>query len=410
MLKPVKKALLLIQYQDSGMHILHWTFSAPQVELIAKEINMAIALMAAVVFARLARHFRREQLVYVVMTFFIALCVAYSIALADPGAVTAWLFYLSGDLFVTLNVAAFFVFLNDSEEPLSARKVYGLVGLGGVVGGFFGSGVIAANATQLNADMVALICAGAGIVILLIAYFCGYIVRHHPPRRAFRSALPAGRTVKDDGLLEGLRLVVRSPYLLNIAAIIALYEIISTLIDYQFTSTVVHFVAPDAIGRYLSQVYHFTNFSALVVQLFVTRYVLIRYGVGTALLFLPVSILICSGGFLVAPVLLLGSLLNTADNALSYSIQQSAKEVLYVPVVWHEKYQAKAFIDIFVLRLAKALAVVLSLALSALFAGFDNLRWLSLITLCLLGLWLLAVRQLSRDYQTHEHTPGPPTL
>ncbi len=44
-----------------------------------------------------------------------------------------------GDLFSTLMVATFFAFLNDSVRSDYAKRVYGLVGLGGVTGGVFGS-------------------------------------------------------------------------------------------------------------------------------------------------------------------------------------------------------------------------------------------------------------------------------
>ena len=54
----------------------------------------------------------------------------------------------------------------------------------------------------------------------------------------------------------------------------------------------------------------------------------------------------------------LAEFLNTADNAFSYSINQSAKEALYVPTTEDEKYKAKAFIDMFVQRAAKAVAVM----------------------------------------------------
>jgi len=43
-----------------------------------------------------------------------------------------------------------------------------------------------------------------------------------------------------------------------------------------------------------------------------------------------------------------GSFLDTADNGFSYSINQSAKEVLYVPTSSDEKYKAEAFIDMFI--------------------------------------------------------------
>ena len=65
---------------------------------------------------------------------------------------------------------------------------------------------------------------------------------------------------------------------------------------------------------------------------------------------MPMLILGASGLFLLMPILWMGSLLNTADNGFSYSINQSAKESLYVPTSTEEKYKAKAFIDMFVQR------------------------------------------------------------
>ena len=68
------------------------------------------------------------------------------------------------------------------------------------------------------------------------------------------------------------------------------------------------------------------------------------------------------------------------DNGFSYSINQSAKEALYVPTTRDEKYKAKAFIDMFVQRFAKALAVGVSLAITAVFQEFATIRWLTAFT------------------------------
>jgi ATP:ADP antiporter, AAA family len=128
------------------------------------------------------------------------------------------------------------------------------------------------------------------------------------------------------------------------------------------------------------------------VQIFVTGLAMSRLGVNRALLVLPVVVLAASVGFLALPVLWAGSLLSVADNGLNYSINQSAREALYVPTSRAEKYRAKAFIDVFVQRFAKALAVGLGLLLSAAFTEFDDVRWLSLATVLLVGLWIAAAR------------------
>ncbi|MEE9168753.1 MAG: Npt1/Npt2 family nucleotide transporter, partial [bacterium] len=148
---------------------------------------------------------------------------------------------------------------------------------------------------------------------------------------------------------------------------------------------------PD-IGKQFATVYAISNIIAMIVQLFLTSYVMTRFGLKTALLVLPVAIFLGSTGFLMMPILWAGSLLNTADSGFSYGINQSAKEALYVPTTKDEKYKAKAFIDMFVQRFAKVLAIGVSLAITAYFAEFSSKRWLSLFTMAIVVLWIFAAR------------------
>jgi AAA family ATP:ADP antiporter len=85
--------------------------------------------------------------------------------------------------------------------------------------------------------------------------------------------------------------------------------------------------------------------------------------------------------------------LSIADNALNYSVNQSARESLYVPASALEKYQAKAFIDIFVQRSAKAVGVVLSFAMSMWIRDdLTAVRYLSLVVVLLSFVWLWLAR------------------
>jgi AAA family ATP:ADP antiporter len=144
------------------------------------------------------------------------------------------------------------------------------------------------------------------------------------------------------------------------------------------------------------------------VQLLLTSFVMVRFGVGVALLFLPIAACLGSAGFLIVPGLLLGSFLNTTDNGFSYSINQSAKEVLYVPTTRDEKYKAKAFIDMFIQRFAKAVAVGINLVIATWFAGFENVRWLSLATVAILLLWIVAARYAGRVFAEKERAAAAP--
>jgi AAA family ATP:ADP antiporter len=150
--------------------------------------------------------------------------------------------------------------------------------------------------------------------------------------------------------------------------------------DFQFTSTIAHYLSGPAIGKQFATVFAITNIVSMCVQLLLTSFVMSRLGVGVALLFLPIAVLAGSMGFTVLPILWVGSSLNTVDNAFSYSINQSAKESLYVPTTKDEKYKAKAF------------------GITVVFKDFSSIRWLSGFTIPIIIIWIFAVRYAGRKF------------
>jgi AAA family ATP:ADP antiporter len=396
-LKPVKKTIFITFYDQTGFDLLNLTLSAAQAELIAKVLNMVVAFVAVVVFSALSDRLRRQHLTYAFSGFFLFSYAAYSFLLSTPDDFTVWSFYLFGDLFSTLMVATFFAFLNDSVTPDESKKIYGLVGFGGVTGGAFGSMVVRGFISKLPSEQWMWVCGGLVLAIAGLAMGAGRIVDRNPPPEQPRKETPEPQTTGNPAV-QGAQLVFRSPYLLSIVAIVGLYEIVSTVLDFQFSATVAHYVSGPAIGEHFATVFMITNIVAMLVQLLLTSYVMTNLGVGIALLILPFAILAGSAGFLALPILWMGSMLNTADNAFSYSINQSAKEALYVPTSKEEKYKAKAFIDMFVQRFAKAVAVGVSLGITLWFDDFASVRWLSLFTLPIILVWILAARYAGRHF------------
>ena len=408
-LKPLKKALFIQFYDADGLDLFSWHLPAAEAELVAKFLNMLVAIVAMVVFATLARRLRRERLSVVLTAAFIVAFTLYALVLDRPRDAAVWSFYLVGDLFSTVMVAAFFAFLNDTVSPAAAKRLYGPIGFGGVAGGVFGAMVLSTFIERLSAGAWLWICAGLGGVVALVALGAGRAARGLPASsRARETKAEEPRGGGRNPAIEGAALVLRSRYLLCIVAIVGLYEIVSTVMDFQFTSTVAAHLQGDAIGAHMSRVFAITNVVSLLVQLFVTGFVMSRLGVGVALLVLPVTALAASITFLVRPSLWTGSLLNTADNGFNYSINQSAKEALYVPTSPTEKYQAKAFIDMFVQRFAKTAGIVASLGMSRWFSDLGSIRWLSLVSVAVIALWVLAARYAGRAFE-ERGGPGRPS-
>jgi AAA family ATP:ADP antiporter len=399
-LKPLKKGLFIEFYDNTGFDLMGLAFSAAQAELLAKALNMVIAFAAVVVFSYLSHRLRRQQLTFVFAVFFIGTYFVFARWLQQPADFSVWSFYLFGDLFSTLMVATFFAFLNDSVTPEAAKRLYGIVGLGGVLGGVFGTSVVKANIAELSYANWLWLCAGLAVLMIAVAWGAGRQVKLPSPQP--QEAPPEPEQAQGNAATEGARLVFSSPYLLSIVAIVGLYEIISTIMDFQFSATISHFLDGPAIGEQFALVFTITNWLSLFVQLFMTSFIMTRFGVAAALLVLPCAVALGSSAFLLFPMLWTGSLLNTADNGFSYSINQSAKETLYVPTSAAEKYRAKAFIDMFLQRFAKAVAVVISLAITFAFKDYDSLRYLSLITLVLLVVWIFAARYAGRRFKDLE--------
>lgn len=414
-LKPIKKWIFIEYYDITGFTLFNWHMTASQAELLAKVLNMVVALAAVTVFTALARRFRRQQLTYIFTGFFIVCYVFYSLVINQPQGWTVWSFYLFGDLFSTLMVGTFFAFLNDSVTPDAAKRLYGLVGLGGVLGGAFGSSFVSLRIRQaiesaaVAADPTAQspvqmsswlwICFGVALLILVVAFAAGRLVRRNPPEEASEKVEEPAREKAGNPAFEGAKLVFKSKYLLAIVAIVGLYEIVSTILDFQFTSTIAHYLDGPAIGAQFSMIYAITNWVSMLVQLFLTSFIMSRFGLMVALLILPAAVFGGSCAFFAVPMMWVGSFLNTVDNGFSYSINQSAKEALYVPTTRDEKYKAKAFIDMFVQRFAKAIAVVLSLAITTIFTQFTSLRYLSLFTMIVVVFWVIAVRYAGKRFK-----------
>jgi len=141
------------------------------------------------------------------------------------------------------------------------------------------------------------------------------------------------------------------------------------------------------------------NITAVVVQLFFTGFIMQKMGIKVALMVLPLAVLFISVGYLIFPILAVAMFIPSTDGGFAYSLNQVSKEALYVPTSKDEKYKAKAFIDMFVQRFAKVLAIGVSLVITSVFKDFSTIRWISLGTVCIIVLWFIAVRVAGNKFE-----------
>ena len=123
----------------------------------------------------------------------------------------------------------------------------------------------------------------------------------------------------------------------------------------------------DALTGGFGNLYVLMSASAFVFQLLFTSRIHRRLGIGFAMRVLPIAMLLGTSGIFLAVAVFPGILLNVCrllkigENGLRYSLDQATRELLFFPVPAGVRLKAKAYIDVFVQRSAKAGAGILLL-------------------------------------------------
>ena len=287
--------------------------------------------------------------------------VYFAVQINNPSELTVWLFFWFGHQYTSQRLAAFSSFGPHTVDFHTAKRLYGFIVLGAVSGGAIGSTYFRGWIKEMTNQQWLHLIIGIGIVICILAALAGWMAKTIPHNEPD----PAPNEVpkkKFNAAIEGLSLVFKSRHLIAIAGIVGFYEITSEVLDFQFTAMTERFVDKGKLGSHFGTVYAIGNIAALVIQLgfsiFAAKFP--NYRIHWLLLILPLSIALSSLFFIIAPILIAGSLLKIADSTFAYSVNQTGRETLYNPLSRQEKYVARAFVEVFVQRTGKVAALLIA--------------------------------------------------
>jgi len=270
-------------------------------------------------------------------------------------------FYVWISIVYVLNVSQFWSYSNHVFDPRQAKRLFGFIGAGGLLGGIAG-GQVARFATSFVGTYAALFIAGA---ILVMAGGLIYFIQKHRPSEDSSTAGAAGL-----GKLEeakgGFQAILQSRHLQLVALIMLLTVMVAQVVDVQFSSAVEESTETLAERtKFFGNFYSIMGISALIFQVLFTSRIHRRLGIGFATRVLPVTMALGTAGILGAAYFARGLLLPAAlslkvgENGLRYSLDQATRELLFLPVPSRARMKAKATIDVFVQRLGKGTAAIL---------------------------------------------------
>ncbi len=217
------------------------------------------------------------------------------------------------------------------------------------------------------------------------------------------------------------KLVLKCRYLLLIALMILLLNWVNTLGEYILGGVVTDSAAAavaaggagdltegEYIGAFYSRFFAVVNGLGLFIQLFLVSRIIKYLGARTALLVLP---LIALGGYALLafyPLLSIVRWTKTAENATDYSLQNTMRNMIFLPCTREQKYKAKQAIDAFFWRAGDVLsAVVVFLGTTYLALGTSQF---ALVNITLVLIWLAIAVLIGREYVKLVASGRPPCV
>lgn len=310
-------------------------------------MTFLIMLVLQPIYGALVSRYPRRVFLPGVYGFFIATLLLFYVAFHNgmPGRGMAFFLWLT--VFNLFAVAVFWSFMADVFDNVEAKRYYGYIGAAGTIGAMLGPTLTRTLVERVGIANLMLVSAG----FLSICVFCLLRLRLYAVQREADRKLVSGEVPMGGSVLAGLKLIAREP-LLRWLAVLTLFGVgIGTLL-YNEQAAIVRRLYPDAqlATAYYANIDLAVNGLALFVQMFITRALLARFGIGPALLVPAVAILLGYAALAASPLPLMVAIVQVMTRASEFSLSKPARETIYTRVGREWRYKAGAAIDTVIYR------------------------------------------------------------
>jgi ATP:ADP antiporter, AAA family len=418
-IKPIREALIL-----SG--------GGAEVKSYAAAGQALLLLVLVPAYGALADRLPRRGLLNAVTAFFVA-CLVGFYALTRAEVPVGVVFFLWVGVFNLMIVAQFWSFANDVYTKEQGERLFAIVAFGGSLGAVVGSGLTGRLIPVIGVPQLLLVAAGLLVLATAISNVIDARERAqhetHLPANLTTAEIPAATGEYQVQMIEDARkltvslpgtgpvtrrgtfsLVFADRYLLLIAFLMLVLNWVNTTGEYILGRTVSGAAeaavaggragglsVEEYIGSFYSDFLFIVSVASMLLQLFVVSRLIKYLGVKTGILVLP--ILALTGYTILAfiPILSLVRIVKIAENSTDYSVQNTVRNVLFLPTSRDQKYKAKQAIDSFFVRAGDVLSAALVYVGTTLL-GFGATGF-ARVNLGLALVWVLLALAIGREYE-----------
>jgi AAA family ATP:ADP antiporter len=374
-LRPARDALGM----QRGIEAVRWLFVGTAVVTLA--VNPVFGLLVS----------RLRRLAFIDATWlffaasllgFYALLVMAPAAIGETSGMVFFVWYSVFNLFATM---VFWGLMADRFSLEQSKRLFGIIAVGGSLGAIAGPWLASALARPLGTPALLLV----AVLALGLAMVS---VRGVGRLQSDESDESHGRAVIGGSAWEGVRAVLRSPYLLGIAVYVLTLTVVATFIYF----TRLQMVAAlgdglDARTTLFARIDLYTQIATLVLQALIAGRLMKHVGVPFTLALLPITAALGFLGLALTASLATLVLFQAAFSAMQRAFTRPARETLFTVVSRADKYKSKAFIDTFVYRSGDVVGAQVEGVLGRLGTGLAALISVSVplaVVWGALGVWL----------------------
>ena len=198
-----------------------------------------------------------------------------------------WLYF---SLFVwvltclTIALTSFYSFLGDYFDIYSARRVYGYISIGIAVGSLLGGALTVYLLRYVSVENLLYFCI---FLVILVAYLLYFISRN---------AVPRLYTVlrKKEQNVSLLKSIVTNNYILIIFSSVTIAAFFTVVANFQMMSVLRQALPAEKLANFFANFYGYIGLVELIIQVFLSSWLLRRFGIFKNLLALPLLLVMAS--------------------------------------------------------------------------------------------------------------------
>ncbi len=315
---------------------------------------------------------------------------ALGAALPALGDLGLYALYVSSGVSTATVLVSFWAVLGDVFTATQAKRVYGLIGLGAMIGGVTGSAAVGLVAPFVSPRAVVFLAAAGFVLASLLPRML--------PGRAEVARSSFFQPTTDplfSRLREDVKYATRGPYVWRLLGIATAASATVTLLDFVFKSTMAAELPASELTGAFARTYFVLNVLALGVQLLTAGTLARRLSPSTLLAILPGVLLLSGGALALTGGLVAAIVAKATDGALRHGAYKTGLELSALPLSDEARRKVKAALEIVGQRGGQLLASAAIVLVSTLAGG---LRVAAVLLVGLSALWLVLSVRLHRYY------------